>query len=52
MTDPAMSQSNVPNFVELGEAGIGQGYHGIGVRVNLPEMMLHGSELRLTGQVG
>jgi hypothetical protein len=40
MTDPAMSQSNVPNFVELGEAGIGQGYHGIGVRVNLPEMML------------
>jgi hypothetical protein len=30
-----MSQSNVPNFVELGEAGIRQGYHGIGVRVNL-----------------
>jgi hypothetical protein len=28
-----------PTFVELGEAGVGQGYHGIGVRVNLPEMM-------------
>ena len=39
MTDPAMSQSNVPNFVELGQAGMGLGYHGIGVRVNLPEMM-------------